>query len=65
MLQLLLSKFLLYVEAKWHRTLVLLAVLGMIAAQSNELLADGTAAICLALAALCVLHHTLHLLARW
>lgn len=65
MLQLLLSKLLFYVEAKWHRALVLLTVLGMIAAQSNELLTDGTATIRFPLAALCVLHHTLHLLARW
>lgn len=37
---------------------------GMVAAQSNELLADGTAAICLSLAAFCVLNNTLHFLAR-
>lgn len=36
---------------------------GVVAAQSNELLADRTAAVCFALAAFCVLHDALHLLA--
>ena len=35
----------------------------MVAAQSNELLADGAATIRLALAAFCVLNNALHLLA--
>lgn len=64
MLQLLLTQFVLDVEAEGHGALVLLTVLGMIAAERNELLAHRTAAICLALAAFGVLHHTLHLLAR-
>lgn len=38
-------------------------MLGMVAAKSDKLLADGTATICLALAAFCVLNNTLHLLA--
>lgn len=65
MLQLLLTQFVLDIEAEGHGALVLLAVLGMIAAECNELLAHRTATVCLALAALSVLHHTLHLLARW
>lgn len=62
MLQLLLPEFLLNVQTERDRTFVLLAVFGVVAAQSNELLADRTAAIGLALAALCVLHNALHLL---
>jgi len=38
-------------------------VFGVVAAQRNELLADGTAAVCLALAAFRVLDNALHLLA--
>ncbi|MEE6526403.1 hypothetical protein FKM82_027050 [Ascaphus truei] len=62
-LQLLLPQLVLDVEAEGHRALVLLAVLGVVAAQSNKLLADGTPSVGLALAALGVLHHPLHLLA--
>ncbi len=65
MLQLLLPELLLDVQTEWDRTFVLLTMLGVVAAQSNELLADGTATICLALAAFCVLNNTLHLLAGW
>lgn len=64
-LQLLLSQLLLDVQTEWNRTFVLLTVFGMVAAQSNELLANGTAAICLALAAFCVLNNPLHLLTGW
>lgn len=38
---------------------------GVVAAQSDELLADRTSTVCLALAAFCVLHDALHLLAGW
>lgn len=62
-LQLLLPQLLLDVEAEGHGALVLLAVLGVVAAKRDELLADGAAAVGLALTALGVLHHTLHLLA--
>lgn len=65
MLQLLLTQLLLDVQAERDGALVLLAVLGVVAAQSDELLADGTAAVCLALAAFCVLHDPLHFLAGW
>lgn len=51
------------VQTEGNRTLVFLAVLGVITAQCNELLADRAATICLALAALGVLYHPLHLLA--
>lgn len=63
MLQLLLPELLLDVQAERDGTFVLLTVFGMVAAQSNELLADGTATVRLALAAFCVLNNTLHLLA--
>lgn len=62
-LQLLLPQLLLDVQAERDGTLVLLAVFGVVAAQSDELLADGAAAVGLALAAFRVLHHALHLLA--
>lgn len=65
MLQLLLPQLLLDVQAKRDGTFVLLTVFGVVAAQSNELLADGTATVRLALAAFCVLNNTLHLLAGW
>lgn len=65
MLQLLLPELLLDVQTEWDGTFVLLAVFGMVAAQGNELLADGTATIRLSLAAFCVLNNTLHLLTRW
>lgn len=64
MLQLLLAELLLDVQTERDGTFVLLAVFGVVAAQSDELLADGAAPIRLALAALRVLHHPLHLLAR-
>ena len=51
------------VEAEGDGTLVLLAVLGVVAAQGDQLLAHGAAAVGLALADLGVLHHPLHLLA--
>lgn len=59
----LLPELLLDVEAERHRALVLLAVLGMVAAESNELLADGASTIGFPFAALGVLHNPLHLLA--
>lgn len=62
-LQLLLPQLLLDVQAERDGTFVLLAVFGVVAAQGDELLADGTAAVGLALAAFRVLHHALHLLA--
>lgn len=62
MLQLLLPELLLDVQTERDGTFVLLAVFGMVAAQGNELLADGTATIRLSLAAFCVLNNTLHLL---
>lgn len=65
MLQLLLPQLLLDVQAERDGTFVLLTVLGVVAAQGNELLADRTAAVGFALAALCVLNNTLHLLAGW
>ena len=40
-----------------------LTKLGVVAAESNELLADGAATIGFSLAAFCVLNNTLHLLA--
>lgn len=65
MLQLLLTQFVLDVEAEGHGALVFLAVLGVVAAEGDKLLAHWTAAVRLALAALGVLDHSLHLLARW
>ena len=44
-----------------NRTLIVVTVLRMIAAQSNELFADGTSSILLLLAGPCVLHDFLHL----
>lgn len=44
-----------------HRTLGFLTVLGVIAAESDELFANGAASVRLALAALRVLHDSLHL----
>lgn len=63
MLQLLLPQLLLDVQTERDRTFVLLTVFGVVAAQSDELLADGTATIGLALAAFGVLNDPLHLLA--
>lgn len=62
-LQLLLPELLLDVEAEWHRTLVLLAVLGMVAAEGNKLFADGASTISFPFTAFGVLHDPLHLLA--
>jgi hypothetical protein len=62
-LELLLPQLVLDVQTEGYRTLVLLAVLGVVAAQGDELLADGAATVGLALATFGVLHHTLHLLA--
>lgn len=59
----LLAELVLDVEAEGYGALVLLAVLGVVAAQGDELLADGAAAVGLALATFGVLHHALHLLA--
>ena len=42
-----------------------LAMLGMVTAQRNELLADWATSVCFPLADLCVLNHTFHLLAAW
>lgn len=63
-LQLLLPELVLDVQAERNRTLVLLTVLSMIAAQSDELLADGTATVGFSLAAFRMLNDTFHLLAR-
>lgn len=63
-LQLLLPELLFDVEAERHRALVLLAVLGVVAAKGNELLANGAPAVGFPFAAFGVLHHPLHLLAR-
>jgi len=65
LLNLLLPQLVLDIEAEGHGALVLLAVLGMVAAQCDELLANGAASVGLALATLGVLHHSLHLLTRW
>ena len=65
MLDLLLAELVFDVEAEGHGALVFLAVFGVVAAESNELLAHRAATVGLALAALGVLHHPLHLLAGW
>lgn len=62
-LQLLLSELLLNVEAEWHRAFVLLAVLGMVAAEGNKLFADGASTIGFPFTAFGVLYNPLHLLA--
>lgn len=58
-----LPELLLYVEAEWHRALVFLAVLGVVAAEGNKLFADGASTISFPFAAFGVLHNPLHLLA--
>jgi len=63
LLELLLPKLVLQLLAERNQAFVFVAMLCMIAAQSNELFAYWTATIGLAPAALCVCHHTLHLLA--
>lgn len=75
MLQSLVIELLFDVHAVGHWTLWLLAVLGVVTAKGNELLADGTGRVpirgtslhgsILALAGLGVLHNPLHLDARW
>lgn len=60
-----LTKFMFDIEAKWHWALVLLAVLSMVAAKSNELLANWTPSIGFAFATFGVLDNSLHLLTRW
>lgn len=65
MLDLLLAELVFDVEAEGHRAFIFLAVFGVVAAKSNELLTHWAASISLALAALGVLHDSLHLLARW
>lgn len=64
LLHLLLAQLLLDVLAEGHRTLGLLAHLGVVAAQRDELLADGTTAVGLSLALLGVGHDSLHLVTR-
>lgn len=51
------------VEAEWHCALLLLAMLGVQAAECDELLADGALSIGLLLATASVLDDPLHLLA--
>ena len=62
--QVLLPQLLLDIRTERHQTLVLLAVLGVVAAKRDELLADGTPAVRLALAVLRVRYDALHLLTR-
>lgn len=70
LLELLLPELVLNVYTIGDRTLVLLAVLGVVAAQGYQLLANGTAGsgrlvlVGLAFAALGVLHDALHLVTR-
>lgn len=64
-LKLLLTELVFNVEAEGHWALVLLAVLRMVAAESNELLADGAPSIGLAFAAFGVLDNPFHLLTGW
>ena len=59
----LLLELLLDVRAEWHRTFVLLAALGMVAAEGNKLFADGASTIGFPFTAFVVLHDPLHLLA--
>lgn len=61
-LELLLTELVFDVEAEGHRALVLLTVLGVVAAESNELLADGAPSVGLAFAAFGVLDNPFHLL---
>lgn len=62
MLQLLLAKLVFDIQTEGDGTLVLLTVLGMVTAQSNELFADRAATIGFALATFGVLDYALHLL---
>ena len=63
LLELLLPKLLLQLLAERDQALVFIAVLGVVAAQSNQLLAYRTATVGLASAALGVSHYPLHFLA--
>lgn len=65
MLDLLLAELVFDVEAEGHGAFVFLAVFGVVAAKSDELLAHWAASIGLALAALGMLHDPLHFLAGW
>lgn len=64
-LQPLLPEFLLDSEAERHRAVVLLATFGMVAAEGDELPADGAPANRLSPAVLGVFYNSLHLLASW
>lgn len=61
-LELLLTELVFNVEAEGHWALVLLAVLCMVAAESNKLLADGAPSVGFAFAAFGVLDNPFHLL---
>jgi len=63
--QVLLMQLLLDVGTERHQTFVLLAVLCVVAAECNELFANGRSSVRLALAILGVRHNALHLLTRW
>jgi hypothetical protein len=63
LLEQLLLELLFQLLAEWHHALVLVAVLGVIAAQSDELLADWTTSVGLAATLASMCHHTFHLLA--
>lgn len=65
MLKLLLTKFVFDVEAEGNWALVLLAVFSMVAAKSNELLANWAPSVSLALAAFGMLDDPFHLLTGW
>ena len=60
----LLLEFMLYIRTERHRTLSLLAMLGVVTAEGDKLLADGTAAVGLPFAQFRVADHPFHLLAR-
>lgn len=62
-LQLLLAELLPDIEAERHRAVILMAALGMVAAEGNELPADRAPAGALAFAALGMMYNPLHLLA--
>ena len=61
--QLLLLQFMFDVQTEWHHAFLLLAVLGVVATQCNELLAYGALPVGLSFAYFGVLHHSFHLLA--
>ena len=64
LLHLLLAQFLSNVETEWNGTLGFCTVFGMVAAERNELLADGTTTVRLPLARARMSDDALHLLAR-